>query len=198
MHAPAHVRGLNGDGAGAHADPYLKPQTSFRNKLARVAWGIVCALLFRLSPRPMHRWRAFLLRCFGAKLGPNCHIYPGARIWAPWNLVCADQASVADEAVIYNAAKVVLGSHAIVSQQAYVCTATHDFDDPAFPMITTPIRIGAYAWVCARACVLPGVTLGDGAVLGLGSIATKDLEAWHVHAGNPARTIRPRRRPGAA
>ena len=178
----------------AGADPYLRPQTSLRNKLGRVAWGIVCALLFRPSPRPMHGWRAFLLRCFGAKLGPHCHIYPGARIWAPWNLDCDEYASIADEAVIYNAATLFMGSHAIVSQQAYICTATHDFDDPAFPMIVSPIRLGRYTWVCARACVLPGVTLGDGAVLGLAAVAGKDLEPWQVYAGNPAKRIKQRRR----
>ncbi len=208
MHAPAHLRGVTErasatalaattDEAGTAAagpDPFLQPQTSTRNKLARVLWGVACLLLFRPSPRPMHAWRAFLLRCFGAKLGPHCHIYPGARIWAPWNLECAEFAAIADEAVVYNAAKVFLGSHAIVSQQAYVCTATHDFDDPAFPMVVSPISIGGYAWVCARACVLPGVTVGDGAVLGLGAVATKDLEPWHVHAGNPARRIKQRRR----
>jgi len=183
-------------GVTVHADrdPALRHQTSLRNKLGRIAWGVVGTLLFRPSPRPMHAWRAFLLRCFGAKLGPHCHIYPGARIWAPWNLDCDEYASIADEAVIYNAATLFMGSHAIVSQQAYVCTATHDFDDPAFPMIASPIRLGRYTWVCARACVLPGVTLGDGAVLGLAAVASKDLEPWQVYAGNPAKRIKQRRR----
>lgn len=195
MAAPAHLRGLT----PAHGtDPYLLPQTSALNKLARVVWGIVCVLLFRPSPRPFHAWRAFLLRCFGAKMGPNCHIYPGARIWAPWNLVCAEGAAIADEAVIYNAAKVSLGSHAIVSQQAYLCTATHDFDDPAFPMIVSPICLGSYSWICARACVLPGVDVGDGAVLGLASVASRDLEPLQVYAGNPARRIKQRRRNAGA
>lgn len=203
MHAPAHLRGLSAHratatGATPGPDPYLLPQTSMRNKLARLLWGAVCFALFRPSPRPFHAWRAMLLRCFGAKIAPNCHIYPGARIWAPWNLVCADQATIADEAVVYNAAKVFLGSHAIISQQAYVCTATHDFDDPAFPMTVAPITLGNYAWVCARACVLPGVSLGDGAVLGLASVATHDVEAWQVYAGNPARRIRQRRNSRAA
>jgi putative colanic acid biosynthesis acetyltransferase WcaF len=193
MQAPAHVRRVSFE-AGAAADPYLKPQTSLRNKLARVAWGIVYTLLYRWTPRPMHGWRAFLLRCFGAKLGPNCHMYPGARIWAPWNLVCAENATLADEVVIYNVSKVFMASHAIVSQQAYVCTATHDFDDPTFPMISSPIHIGAYAWVCARACVLPGVTVGEGAVLGLAAVAAKDLDPWQVYAGNPAKRIKARRR----
>jgi putative colanic acid biosynthesis acetyltransferase WcaF len=197
MHGPARIRGLSLGIGGAQADPYLLPQTSLRNKLGRVAWAVVHALLFRPSPRPLHAWRAFLLRCFGAQIARNCHIYPGARIWAPWNLACAEQATIADEAVIYNAAKVTLGSHAIVSQQAYVCTATHDIDDPTFPMTVRPIVIGAYAWVCARACVLPGVTIGDGAVAGLGSVATRSLDPWQVYAGNPAKRIRARRRHSA-
>ncbi len=178
----------------ALVDPYLQPQTSRRDRLARGAWHLVCALLFRPSPRPMHAWRAFLLRSFGAHLGPGCHIYAKCVIWAPWNLRCDEGACIADGAVIYNPAPVHLGSHAIVSQDAYLCTATHDLDDPAFPMITAPIQLGAYAWVCARAAVLPGVTLHDGAVLGLGAITSNDLEAWQVYAGVPARQIRRRAR----
>lgn len=193
MHRLEHS--FRGVAVQAGADPFLRPQTSRLNKLGRVAWGIVWLLLFRPSPRPLHAWRAFLLRCFGAKLAAHCHIYPGARIWAPWNLECDEYASIADEAVIYNAAKLLMGSHAIVSQQAYICTATHDFDDPVFPMIASPIKLGRYAWVCARACVLPGVTLGDGSVLGLAAVASKDLEPWQVYAGNPAKRIKQRRRP---
>ena len=56
------------------------------------------------------------------------------------------------------------------------------------------MRIGAYAWVCARACVGPGVNVGEGAVLGLGAVAVKDLEAWTVYGGNPAVELRKRRR----
>jgi putative colanic acid biosynthesis acetyltransferase WcaF len=176
------------------ADPFLEPQTSVRNKLGRVAWGVVNVLLFRPSPRPLHAWRAFLLRCFGAKLGPHVHVYSRARIWAPWNLVCDECSSIADDAVVYNVATVRLGSHAVVSQQAYLCTATHDLDDPRFPMIATPIAVGRYAWICARACVLPGVTVGDGAVLGLASVAVGDLDEWCVYAGVPAKRVRERQR----
>jgi putative colanic acid biosynthesis acetyltransferase WcaF len=146
----------------------------------------------------MHAWRAFLLRCFGAKLGINCHIYAKCEIWAPWNLRCDEGDSVADGAVIYNAAPVHLGSYAIVSQNAYLCAATHDIDDPAFPMITAPIFIGPYAWICARASFLPGVTVREGAVLGLGATTSKDLDAWQVYGGMPARRIRERKRPSAS
>jgi putative colanic acid biosynthesis acetyltransferase WcaF len=178
-------------------DPYLVPAFPMKSRLLRGAWGIVYALLFRTSPRPCHRWRAFLLSCFGAKLGENCHIYGKARIWAPWNLVCEDQATVGDDAIIYNPEHISLGSHAIVSQQAYLCAATHDYEDPAFPLIAFPISVGSYAWICARATVQPGISVGEGAVLALGSVATRDLEPWTVYAGVPARKVKTRIRRGA-
>ena len=173
-------------------DPFLRPNTSLRNRLGRFAWGIAYLLLFRPSPRPFHAWRAFLLRCFGAKLGPDCHIYPRAKVWAPWNLFCEDAVAIADDAEIYNPAPVTLRSHCIVSQRAYLCGASHDYNDPAFPMVWMPITVGRYAWIGARAVVQMGVTVGDGAILGLGAIATCDLEPWTVYAGVPARKIKER------
>ncbi len=182
----------------ALADPYLGPSTSLLNRAGRFGWSIVYLLLFRPTPRPMHRWRALLLRLFGATLGPNCRIYAGARIWAPWNLFCEDAVAIADGAVIYNAAPIRLASHAIVSQDAYLCGSTHDYDDPAFPMVNRPITLGRYAWICSRAVVCSGVSVGDGAVLGLGSIATRDLRAWTVYAGSPAKAIKTRAKHPAA
>lgn len=177
-----------------HSNPYLQPQTSLRNRVARLVWKMAYLLLFRFSPRPCHAWRALVLRCFGAQLGRHCHIYPGCVIWAPWNLRCDDGGTIADGAIVYNAAKIHLGVHAIVSQQAYLCSATHDMDDPTFPMITAPISIGSYAWICARAAVLPGVIVREGAVLALGSVTSKSLDAWQIYAGVPARRIRARER----
>lgn len=176
-------------------DPYLRPAFSRGDRLRRLLWQVCWLLLYRLSPRPMHGWRSALLRMFGARMGPNCHFYPGSRIWAPWNLVCADQVTAADGAELYNPAPMHFGSHAIVSQGAFLCGATHDYDDPAFPLVAYTMRFGAYSWVCARASVAPGVSVGDGAVLGLASVATRDLEPWTVYAGAPARAVRERRRP---
>jgi putative colanic acid biosynthesis acetyltransferase WcaF len=116
--------------------------TSLRSRMGRAVWGVVYLLLFRPSPRPAHAWRAWLLRCFGAQLGQDCHIYAGARIWAPWNLHCADVVAIADGAEIYNEALISIGSHATISQQAYLCSASHDAHDPAFPLIAAPISIG--------------------------------------------------------
>ncbi len=87
-----------------------------------------------------------------------------------------------------------LESHVILSQDCYVCGATHDYNDPAFPLIAYTMTIEPYAWICARASVGPGVHVGAGAVLGLGSVATRDLEPWTVYSGHPAEAIRQRQR----
>jgi putative colanic acid biosynthesis acetyltransferase WcaF len=176
----------------ASGDPYLRANTSVRNRVGRALWQVVYVLLFRCSPRPMHAWRAALLRLFGARIGRNARIYPKARIWAPWNLECEDLVAIANDAIVYNPALVRLGSHSIVSEQAYLCGATHDYNDPEFPMVAAPITIERYAWICARASVLMGVTVREGAILGLGAVATADLEPWSVYGGLPARRIKAR------
>lgn len=174
------------------ADAYTRPAFSFGNRARRAVWNLCWLLLYRTSPRPFHRWRAMLLRTFGATLGADCHFYPGSRIWAPWNLRCEDHVAAADGVEIYNPSPMELASHVILSQNAYVCGATHDYNDPDFPLLSYRMRLGPYAWICARAMVAPGVQVGEGAVLGLGSVATRDLEPWMVYSGNPAQRIRDR------
>jgi putative colanic acid biosynthesis acetyltransferase WcaF len=193
MAKEAHYNAANQIPPETAADPYLRPAFSSSDRLRRLMWNICWGLLYRLSPRPFHGWRSMLLRLFGATLGPNCHFYPGSKVWAPWNLICADQVTAGDGVEIYNPAPVTLGSHAILSQGAYLCGATHDYDDPAFPLLAYTMHIGAYAWVCARASVAPGVRIGEGAVLGLGSVATRDLEPWTIYAGAPAVKVKARR-----
>ncbi|HWT64679.1 MAG TPA: hypothetical protein VN151_01090 [Terracidiphilus sp.] len=187
-----HAAGQQGPGTAA--DPYLRPSFSRGNRMRRAVWNAVWLLLYRPSPRPLHGWRVLLLRAFGAEMGPNCHFYPGSRVWAPWNLRCSDQVTAGDGAEIYNPVRMEFGSHAIVSQGAYVCGATHDYDDAAFPLVAYEMKVGAYAWICARACVGPGVQVGEGAVLGLGAVASRDLEPWGVYAGSPAVKVKERRR----
>ncbi len=196
MHRQVHYNASEHIAAPADKDPYLKPSFPLSDRLRRLAWHACWLILYRISPRPFHGWRSLLLRLFGATMGPHCHFYPSSRIWAPWNLECADQVTAGDNAEIYNPAPMRFGSHAIVSQGAYLCGATHDYDDPAFPLLAYEASFGAYSWICARAVVSPGVQVGDGAVLGLASVATRNLEPWGVYAGIPATRIKDRKQSG--
>ena len=166
-----------------------KSSLSLSNRLARAIWSLVYFSLIRFTPRPMHAWRAFVLRRCGASLGAGCHIYAKAQIWAPWNLECEEDACIGDDAEIYNVAPIFLGKGAIVSQGAYLCAASHDFRDQSFPLVAAPIRIEAGAWVAARAIVLMGVTIGKDCVIGAGSVVTKSMPPGAICAGNPCREI---------
>ena len=176
----------------ATSDPYGRPSFSFANRFKRWVWNLIWLLLYRPSPRLLHPWRALLLRTFGATIGPHCRFYPSSKVWAPWNLTCEDLVVLADGVEVYNQAPIHLGSHAIVSQYAYLCGSTHDFNDPAFPLIAYRTEIGPYAWICAKATLGPGVQVGAGAVLGLASVAIRDLEPWGVYAGVPAVKVKER------
>ena len=195
MPRPADYRASDAIGAEHGTDAYTRPAFSAGNRARRAVWNLCWLLLYRPSPRPFHSWRSLLLRLFGAKLGTDCHFYPRSRIWAPWNLVCADHVAAGDGVEIYNPSLIELASHAILSQDCYLCGATHDYNDPAFPLVAYRMSIGAYGWICARAMVAPGVQVGEGAVLGLGAVATRDLEPWTVYGGNPALPLRARVRP---
>ena len=194
MAKQAHYNSAHHNASSTAPDPYNRPAFSFGDRLKRLVWGICWGLFYRISPRPLFAWRAFLLRLFGATVGPGCKFYPASKIHAPWNLFCDEVVAVADGVDIYNPAPLRLGSHAILSQGAYICGATHDFDDPAFPLLAYAMEFGAYSWVCARACVAPGVNIGEGAVLGLASVATKNLEPWTVYAGVPAVKVKERKK----
>ena len=140
----------------------------------------------------LHGWRRMLLRAFGAKVGRDAQPYPSAWIWAPWNLEMAAHSTLAPHVDCYSVDRVRLGSHATVSQYSYLCTASHDYLEPGMPLITAPISIGPNAWVAGDVFIGPGVTVGDGAVVGARSSVFRDVRAWTVVAGSPA-TFRNRR-----
>jgi putative colanic acid biosynthesis acetyltransferase WcaF len=168
---------------------------SLQNKIARVVWGAVWLLCFRPSPRVFFGWRRFLLRCFAAKIGRQARISPSVHIWAPWNLVVGDEASIAHHVDCYCVARIQIGEHATVSQYSFLCTASHDIADPHMALISAPITIDAQAWVCAAAFVGPGIRVGQGAVVGARSVVTRDVDPWIIVAGNPAKYIRDRKIP---
>ncbi|MEZ0485099.1 DapH/DapD/GlmU-related protein [Fibrella aquatica] len=173
-------------------DTYNGPSFPLKNRIARVIWNISYVLLFKITPNPFHRWRSFLLRCFGATIGRNVHVYPGVKIWAPWNLDLGDECGIANGVELYSQGKVKVGKRAIISQGTYICTGTHDYTLQGHPLITFPIEIGDYAWVAAEAFVHPGVTIGEGCVVGARSVVTKDMPAWMVCAGHPCKPLKKR------
>lgn len=160
-----------------------------KDRLRRLTWQMFWLLFFRMSPVPLHAWRRFVLRCWGAKVGSRVHPYPSAKIWAPWNLTMEDGSCLGAQSDCYNVAHVTLGRNCVVSQKAYLCTASHDIRDPGFTLTGAPITVGEGAWVAAAAFVGPGVGIGDRAVVAACAVVSRAVESNSIVAGNPADRI---------
>lgn len=163
------------------------------NKLQRLIWNVCCVMLFRPFGLPIFKgWRNVVLRLFGTQIGKGCIVHASAKIWYPKNLVLGDRVCIGPHSEIYTADKIIIGDKVTISQGAYLCGASHDISKINKPLITAPIRIDAFAWVCADAFVGMGVTIGEGAVVGARACVFKDVEPWTVVGGNPAKFIKKR------
>jgi len=170
------------------------PTFSRRNRAARALWIVTWKLLASWTPPPCKAWRRMLLRLFGAKLHPTANVRSTTRVWWPGNLEMGAYASLGPDVICYNVAPVTIEDGASVSQRTHLCTAGHDIDDIEFPLVSRPIVIGRNAWVAAEAFVGPGVRVAEGAVLGARAVTVRDLAAFTVYVGNPARPVRLRSR----
>jgi putative colanic acid biosynthesis acetyltransferase WcaF len=163
-----------------------------RSGLVVILWDLCWLLLIRPCPQPLYAWKRFIWRCFGARIGRGVLLRSTVRCNYPWKVTIGDHAWIGEEAWLYALDRIEIGSHAVISQQAYLCTGSHDIADPHFGLKTAPIRIGHGAWVALGATVMRGVTVGDGAVIGARAVAHKDMPAWTVCAGDPCTPIKPR------
>jgi putative colanic acid biosynthesis acetyltransferase WcaF len=165
--------------------------------LGRSLWALVQATLFRWSPRPLHGFRARLLRLFGAKIAEpgRVVVFPTARITFPWNLTLAPRSMVGPGVTLYNLAPITLARGANLSQNCHLCAGTHDFTRWDMPLVTAPITIGENAWLAADVFVGPGVSVGELCVVGARSVVVRDLPARKICVGQPCRPIKDRPEP---
>lgn len=186
-----------------HEDPYLGQGCSIpytRGEIAgRIAWSLVQATLFRWSPRPLHGFRARLLRLFGAQIPEpgRVVVFPSVTVVFPWRLRLAPRAMVGPGVRLYNLAPITLERGANVSQHCHLCSGTHDYTRWSMPLVARPIVIGENAWLAADVFVGPGVSIGRLCVVGARSVVVRDLPPDTVCAGNPCRVLKPRTPPSA-
>lgn len=169
------------------------PSFTLRHRVFRAVWSVTWLLLASWTPPPLHPWRRFLLRLFGAKIASTARIYGSVSIWYPPNLEMGAYSVLGWRTLCYNMNLVRLEDFANVAQHCFLLGGSHDIDDPSFQLITKPIVIGRYAWVAGCATVGPGVTMKEGSVLGGAAVTFRDLEPWTVYVGNPAKPIRKRK-----
>ena len=163
-----------------------------RSALWRILWHFAGLPLLRANWLPVSAIKVRLLRLFGARVGRGIYWKPGVRVKFPWHLTVGDHCWIGEDAWIDNLAQVTIGSNVCLSQGAYLCTGNHDWTTPNMKLFTRPITLRDGCWVGARSVVCPGVTIGEGAVLAAGGVTAKDIPAFEIWAGNPARFVKTR------
>lgn len=152
-----------------------------------VFWRFLNAVLFPLLSIEK---RMKIVRFFGAKTGPDSCYYRSVRIYAPWNLKIVNHVMIGSGVNIYNKGEVSIGENVIISEGVFLCTASHDVESPIMRLVVRPINIGSNVWIGAKATILPGVTIGEGAVVGACAVVAKDVPPWAVVVGNPAKVVK--------
>lgn len=155
-------------------------------------WYVVRTIFFTNYFFPINWLKIKLLKAFGARIGKNVIIKPNVYIKYPWFLTIDDNSWIGEFVVIDNLDYVTIGKNVVISQGAYILTASHNYKKSTFPTYTKPVNLEDGTWIGAKAIVGPGVRCHSHSVLTLGSVATKDLEAYYIYAGNPASKIRTR------
>lgn len=187
-------------GSGADQTPWVRldayDQSGYRpgrSKLVIMVWWLLQAVIFPLTPHASHGPRCWLLRRFGARIGKGVVIRPTARFTFPWHVSLGDHSWIGDDVVLYSLAPITVGQHCVISQKSYLCTGSHDIQDPQFGLIVAPVVIENGAWVATDCFVAPGVTVGANSVVGARSSVFKSLPPGHLCYGNPCRPVAPRR-----
>ena len=152
-------------------------------------WRLVNAFFF---PWCGNKFRQVLLKMFGAKIGKGCLICRGVTVYAPWNLKIGDMVCIGPYVELYDKNKIEMGSGVVISQDSYLCTASHDISSSKMELVTAPIIIGDNVWIAAKTSILLNVTINEGAVVGACAVVAKDVPAWSVVVGNPAKVVKTR------
>lgn len=160
-----------------------------REALRAQLWWLFQSLFVLPTPQYLFGWRRLALVLFGARIGKRVLIRPGVRVTYPWNLTIGDYVWIGDDVTLYSVAEISIGSHTVISQEAYLCSGTHDHRDISFRFVESPVRIGGECWIAARAFIGPGVDIGHGSVIGASSMVTKSVSEGQIVVGNPAKVI---------
>jgi len=158
----------------------------------RGLWYVVNILFFN-TPLPFpNSLKRILLRIFGAKIGKGVILKPKVNIKYPWMLCIGNYSWIGEGVWIDNLGNVDIGANCCISQGAMLLCGNHNFSVSSFDLIVEDITLEEGVWLGAKSIVTQGVTCYSHSVLSVGSVASKDLEAYTINRGNPAEKIKSR------
>lgn len=141
--------------------------------------------------------KSMLLRIMGAKVGCSVIYYPGVWIAPGRSLTVGDHVDFAVDVIVTTAGGVEIGDRTLIGYRAQILSANHRIPNGRTAIFSAGhdfgrVVIGKDVWIGANVIVLPGVTIGEGAVVAAGSVVTKDVDRFTIVAGTPARPVRSR------
>jgi putative colanic acid biosynthesis acetyltransferase WcaF len=161
-------------------------------KLQLGSWFWVQHLIFKSAFTPSSI-RPLLLKMFGASVGSRVLIRRGVRVHFPWNLEIGDDCWIGEEVWFINHEKIFIGSDVCISQRSIVCSGSHDYRSATLEYFHKPIEIKNGAWICLDSKVLPGVSIGECAIVAAGEIARSSLPDYSILISGHIRPIEPPR-----
>ncbi|HVS95268.1 MAG TPA: WcaF family extracellular polysaccharide biosynthesis acetyltransferase [Puia sp.] len=156
------------------------------SRFKQTLWYFTNIIFFKNSFNIFSATKVGLLRVFGARLGKGVVVKPSVNIKYPWKLQIGDYSWIGEEVWIDNLSEVAIGRNVTLSQGCLLLTGSHDHTRTTFDFLSNPITLGDGAWIGARAVVFGGVTCGSHSILGINSVAEKDLDPYTIYKGNPA------------
>jgi len=156
------------------------------SRVKQLLWYGVNIIFFKNSFNILSSVKVSLLKLFGARLGRGVVIKPAVNIKYPWKLQVGDHTWIGEEVWIDNLSDVVIGMNVTLSQGCLLLTGSHDHSRTTFDFLSRPIVLEDGVWIGARAVVGGGVTCRSHSILGMNSVAEKDLQPYTIYNGNPA------------
>lgn len=159
--------------------------------LKRIIWHFTNGIFFK-SIFHFYSLKVWILRAFGAKLGKNVVIKPHVNIKYPWNLEIGNDVWIGEDVWIDSLDKVLIGNDVCISQGALLLCGNHNYSKSTFDLMTGKIILEDGVWIGAKSVVCANVTCYTHSVLGVLSVAAKNLEPYTIYRGNPAEPIKER------
>ena len=151
--------------------------------------ALEAATIHCVGKLPVHALRVLVLKAWGADIGPGVTIYHGIEVRNAKGLSIGRNSSIGNDAILDARGTLTIGENVNLSTGVHIWTGQHDWPSTAFRYVSAPVTIGDRVWLSGRTTVLPGVSIGEGAVLAAGAVASADIAAHDLAGGVPAKRI---------
>lgn len=163
--------------------------TKLINRLFNIFLEFKVFLLHFVGYVPSHCFRRFFYRLFGIKIGKGSTIHTKARFYDPRNIIIGDDTIIGEEVVLDGRAMLKIGNHVDIASEVMIYNSQHDIEDKNFTAKDEPVVIEDYVFIGPRVIILPGITIGRGAIVAASAVVTKNVPPYAIVGGVPAKII---------